>query len=88
MREDTQGELPTLYLSAKAEQGIDLLRPLKSTLPLEELHRMVRSVVPCLEKDRFMKPDIDACLELVQQNRVWEAVEDFIPKANKTMSKL
>jgi len=24
--EDTQGELPTLYLSAKAEQGIDLLR--------------------------------------------------------------
>lgn len=26
VREDAQGELPTLYLSAKAEQGIDLLR--------------------------------------------------------------
>merc|ERR1719495_2110188 len=38
-----------------AAQGIDLLRPLKSTLPLEELHKMVRSVVPVLEKDRFMK---------------------------------
>jgi len=71
-----------------AAQGIDLLRPLKSTLPLEELHKMVRSVVPVLEKDRFMKPDIDACLQLVQQNMVWKAVEDYIPKANKTMSKL
>ena len=71
-----------------AAQGIDLLRPLKSTLPLEKLHKLVRSVVPKLEKDRFMKPDIDSCLELVQQNEVWKAVEDYIPKANKTMSKL
>ena len=71
-----------------AAQGIDLLRPLQSTLPLEELHKMVRSVVPKLEKDRFMKPDIDSCLELVQQNKVWKAVEDYIPKANKTMCKL
>merc|ERR1719334_1305814 len=71
-----------------AAQGIDLLRPLKSTKPLEELHKMVRSVVPKLEKDRFMKPDIDSCLELVQQNKVWKAVEDYIPKANKTMCKL
>lgn len=68
-----------------AAQGIDLLRPLRSTLPLEKLHEVVRSKVPRLEGDRFMKPDIDACLGLVQQNKVWEAVEDYIPKANKTM---
>merc|ERR1711951_290264 len=53
-----------------ATQGIDLLRPLRSTLPLEELPKLV--------KDRFLKHDIDACLELVQQNKVWIAVEDYI----------
>ena len=71
-----------------AAQGIDLLRPLKSTLPLESLHETVRNTVSKLEKDRFMKPDIEECLQLIKQNKIWESVKDYIPITNHTLSKL
>jgi len=39
-------------------QGIDLLRPLTSSLPLEALHASVRARVPPWEEDREMAPDL------------------------------
>ena len=71
-----------------ATQGIDLLRPLKSTLPLESLYKTVRAQISKLEKDRFMKPDIEKCLQLLKQNKVWDAVKDYIPIRNHKLSKL
>ncbi len=43
-----------------AAQGIDLLRPLRSSEALEALHADLRRRVPAWEHDRAMAPDIEA----------------------------
>jgi len=43
-----------------AAQGIDLLRPLTSSAPLEALHAAVRERVPAWDHDREMAPDLAA----------------------------
>lgn len=35
-------------------QAIEFLRPLKTTTPLEEVYKAVRSVAPPWDKDRYM----------------------------------
>ncbi|KXJ15900.1 histidine ammonia-lyase [Exaiptasia diaphana] len=59
-------------------QGIEFLRPLKTTRPLEEVYSLVRSLVKPLDKDRYMVPDVDAVLGLLRQNKVWQTVSPFI----------
>jgi histidine ammonia-lyase len=48
-----------------AAQGIDLLRPLTSSPPLERLHRDVRTRVPFWREDREMAPDLAAAEALL-----------------------
>jgi histidine ammonia-lyase len=48
-----------------AGQGIDLLRPLASSPPLEALHAALRHRVPRWDDDREMAPDIAAAIELL-----------------------
>merc|ERR1719495_1287511 len=60
-------------------QAIDLLRPLKSTKPLELLHAKVREVVPMWEEDRYMKPDIDAVNKLLREDKLWDCVKSYVP---------
>uniref|UniRef100_A0A8R1HZV4 Histidine ammonia-lyase n=1 Tax=Caenorhabditis japonica TaxID=281687 RepID=A0A8R1HZV4_CAEJA len=55
-------------------QGIEFLKPLMSTAPLHKVYQMVRSVAPPLNEDRYMKPEIDAVVEMIRDNRVWETV--------------
>jgi histidine ammonia-lyase len=43
-----------------AAQGIDLLRPLTSSPPLERLHRALRVAIPPWREDREMAPDLAA----------------------------
>lgn len=43
---------------AAAAQGIDLLRPLTSSLRLEALHADVRTRIPAWDQDREMAPDL------------------------------
>ena len=43
-----------------AAQAIEFRRPLKSSAQLERVHEAVRNVVPRLEQDRVLAPDIDA----------------------------
>jgi histidine ammonia-lyase len=50
-----------------AGQGIDLLRPLTSSSPLERLHADLRAVVPAWIEDREMSPDIEAANTFLQQ---------------------
>ncbi|CAJ0934194.1 unnamed protein product [Ranitomeya imitator] len=47
-------------------QGIEFLRPLKTTTPLEKVYDLVRSVVRPWIKDRFMAPDIEAVHRLLR----------------------
>jgi histidine ammonia-lyase len=51
-----------------AAQGIDLLRPLKSSEPLEALHTAVRQRVPKWEEDREMAPDLAAAAEFLDSD--------------------
>ena len=60
-------------------QGIDLLRPLKSTILLEKVHSLVRVHVKKLEDDRYMMPDMDKIVQLLKSEQIWQSVKDGIP---------
>ena len=51
---------------AAAAQGIDLLRPLRSSPALERLHAAVRARIPKWEQDREMAPDLAIAREVLQ----------------------
>ncbi|POI34974.1 hypothetical protein CIB84_001276 [Bambusicola thoracicus] len=68
-------------------QGIEFLRPLRTTTPLEKVYDLVRSVVRPWMKDRFMAPDIEAAHRLLVEQKasngfwqVWEVAEPYIEK--------
>jgi histidine ammonia-lyase len=48
-----------------AAQGIEFLRPLRSSAALEQAHALLRSVCPSMESDRTLAPDIQRATELV-----------------------
>lgn len=52
-----------------AAQGIDLLRPLKSSLAIEKAHSVIRTKVKRLDSDRLMKTDIDHATSLIQERK-------------------
>jgi histidine ammonia-lyase len=47
-------------------QGIDLLAPLRTGKEAQRAFDLVRSIVPTLEADRPLAPDIGAVVNLVQ----------------------
>jgi len=49
-----------------AAQGIDLLRPLTSSLPLEALHASLRTRIARWDEDREMAPDLAAAEEFLR----------------------
>merc|ERR1719192_2940108 len=54
-------------------QAIEFLRPLKTTQPLEEVYKVVRSVVAPWDRDRYMSPDIEAAGKLLKEGKIWQA---------------
>lgn len=60
-------------------QGIDFLRPKRSTEPLERVVKLVRTVVPTWEVDRDVSVDIAAVTKLMRDGKIWEAVKYAIP---------
>ncbi|XP_067358588.1 histidine ammonia-lyase isoform X2 [Channa argus] len=61
-------------------QGIEFLRPLRTTTPLEKVYELVRSVVKPWIKDRFMSPDIEAVHRLLIDQKVWDVAKPYIYK--------
>jgi len=49
-----------------AAQGVEFLRPLKSSAPLEAAHALLRSQCPPMHEDRLVAPDIEAATALVR----------------------
>ncbi len=49
-----------------AAQGIDFLRPLTSSPPLEAAHALLRAQCPVMMQDRYIAPDIEAAAHLVR----------------------
>lgn len=51
---------------------------LTTTKPLEAVYMMVRKHVKALDQDRFMAPDINEAVKLIQKNEIWKCVECYI----------
>ena len=51
-------------------QGIEFLRPLKSSFVLEQAHAVLRSAVPKMDQDRYLAPDIAAASDLVHSGEL------------------
>ena len=56
-----------------AAQGLEFRRPLRSSREVEDAHAAVRAVVPRLERDRVLAPDIEALAAAVRSGsfEVW-----------------
>uniref|UniRef100_A0A8C9WCF2 Histidine ammonia-lyase n=1 Tax=Scleropages formosus TaxID=113540 RepID=A0A8C9WCF2_SCLFO len=61
-------------------QGIEFLRPLRTTTPLEKAYDLVRTVVKPWIKDRFMAADIEAVHQLLLDQKVWSVAQPYIEK--------
>ncbi|MEO7966574.1 MAG: histidine ammonia-lyase [Gemmatimonadaceae bacterium] len=62
-----------------AMQGLDFRRPLRSSAAIERAHRALRSVVPKLERDRFLAPDIAAASTLIASGVFATIATDLVP---------
>jgi histidine ammonia-lyase len=59
-------------------QGIDLLRPLRSSEAVERIHRMIRKRVPVLEVDRAFHEDFEQMETLIQSGQLDEAYQEWM----------
>lgn len=59
-----------------AAQGLEFLRPLRSSKPLEAVHKLIRSEVPKLIADRRIDLDIAKVVEFIKESKIIKAVED------------
>jgi len=48
-----------------AAQGVEFLRPLRSSPPLEAVHALLRTTCPPMPQDRYLAPDIELATNLV-----------------------
>jgi histidine ammonia-lyase len=62
-----------------AAQGIDFLRPLRSSTALEAAHAAVRERVAFLERDRYLADDIAALTALVRSGQLNEPLHGLLP---------
>ncbi|MCY7315627.1 MAG: aromatic amino acid lyase, partial [Rubrivivax sp.] len=53
-----------------AAQGIDFLRPLRSSVLLEQAHALLRQACPVMVSDRYLAPDIEAAAARVADGRL------------------
>ncbi|RDI43791.1 histidine ammonia-lyase [Aquicella lusitana] len=56
-------------------QGIDFLRPLKSSPQLERIHTLVRQHVDTYDKDRYFAPDIQKIKWLIQSGKIRKQID-------------
>jgi len=49
-----------------AAQGVEFLRPLRSSAPLESMHALLREHCPAMPTDRYIAPDIERAAALVR----------------------
>lgn len=63
-----------------AAQGIEFLRPLKSSAPLESLHTLIRSASAAMMQDRSLAADMTAVQKLVISGDVAAALDAQFPE--------
>jgi histidine ammonia-lyase len=60
-----------------ASQALEFRRPLKSSPILEEVHALIRTVVPFADQDRVFSTDINVLKELIYSNKIKSLVENY-----------
>ena len=65
-----------------ASQGIELLRPLRTSRSLEAVQSVIRTVVPPIEEDRIFHHDIVAITKLLAEGEILRAAEDVLGPLN------
>ena len=60
-----------------AAQGIEFLRPLKSSPVLEQVHALLRQHVQAMPQDRYLAPDIEAATALVANGALASIVREL-----------
>lgn len=58
-------------------QGLEYLRPLKTTKPLEAAYEIIRSEIPPITCDRVFANDIETLKNIVHQNTILKTVQDI-----------
>jgi histidine ammonia-lyase len=53
-----------------AAQGIEFLRPLTSSAPIEAAHALLRQHCPSIDRDRYLAPEIERATALVTDGRL------------------
>jgi histidine ammonia-lyase len=53
-----------------AAQGIEFLRPMQSSVPIEAAHALLRTQCPSIERDRYLAPEIERATALVTNGRL------------------
>jgi histidine ammonia-lyase len=53
-----------------AAQGIEFLRPLTSSAPIEAAHALLRQHCPTIDRDRYLAPEIERATALVTDGRL------------------
>jgi histidine ammonia-lyase len=65
-----------------AAQGIEFLRPMKSSAALEQAHALLRQQVPALSQDRYLAPDISHAAAMVRNGAlspIFRSLPDLPP---------
>ena len=63
-----------------AAQGIEFLRPLRSSAALEQAHGLLRAQIPAMHQDRYLAPDIAHATRMVRDgslSRIFRALPDL-----------
>ena len=63
-----------------AAQGIEFLRPLKSSAPLESLHALIRNASSAMMQDRSLAADMSALQKLVISGDISAALDAQLPE--------
>lgn len=62
-----------------AAQGVDFLRPLRSSAAIELTHAAIRQRVKFLDRDRYLADDIAALTELVESGSLIDPLRHLLP---------
>lgn len=63
-----------------AAQGLDLLRPLKSSKPIEKFHTLIRQDVPFAQEDRVFAEDIEKIKTLMFSEKAMDFLLNEMPE--------
>jgi histidine ammonia-lyase len=65
-----------------AAQALDLFTNMKPGEGTLEAYRVIREVVPHLDKDRVLSPDIERVVELIKEDVLLDRVEEKVGQLN------